>query len=110
MCPKYRLSNFDPGGFSEYLKFDKWNIERGGLLKIPSKMTFEEASFIEPLACCIRGLKRINIQKNEAVAILGLGTIGILFLQLLKIFRFCIFFFLLNFFIFSSESSVDPSS
>ena len=84
MCPKYRLSNFDPGGFSEYLKFDRWNIERGGLLKIPSKMTFEEASFIEPLACCIRGLKKVNIQKNETVAILGLGTIGILFLQLLK--------------------------
>jgi len=85
MCPDYRRVHYDPGGFAEYFRFLRWNIERGGLLKLPEKMSFEEASFIEPTACCIRALSRYGIKKNDSVIVIGAGPIGLTFIQLLKI-------------------------
>jgi L-iditol 2-dehydrogenase len=85
MCPDFRRVHYDPGGFAEYFRFLSWNIERGGLLKLPEKMSFEEASFIEPVACCIRALSRYSVKKNDNVIVIGAGPIGLTFIQLLKI-------------------------
>lgn len=84
MCPDYRRVHYDPGGFAEYFRFLKWNIEHGGLLKLPKGMSFEEASFIEPTACCIRALNRYGVRRNDSVIVIGAGPIGLTFIQLLK--------------------------
>ncbi len=85
MCPDYRRVHYDPGGFAEYFRFPRWNIEHGGLLKLPKGMSFEEASFIEPTACCIRALNRYGVKRNDSVIVIGAGPIGLTIIQLLKI-------------------------
>jgi L-iditol 2-dehydrogenase len=86
MCNMYQISNIYPCGFSEQIKVPKWNITRGGLLKLPPNVTFDEASLIEPLACCIRALNKSNLQKGDDVAIFGAGPAGMLHVALAKAF------------------------
>lgn len=84
MCSRYRSSNIEPGGFSEYIRVPAWNIQQGGVLKIQEAVSFEEASFIEPLACCVRGLTRSRVSEGATVLVVGAGPMGLTHLQLLK--------------------------
>lgn len=52
----------------------------------PENLTCEEASFYEPLGCCIRAIKRAKLAQNSSVLVIGLGSIGILMAQALKAF------------------------
>ena len=74
------------GGFAQYIKIPKETIQIGGLLPVPDSLSDEEASLIEPLACCLNGFSQINgaLDKDSSVAIIGDGPIGLLHLQLLK--------------------------
>ncbi|MDQ4072889.1 MAG: zinc-binding dehydrogenase, partial [Thermoproteota archaeon] len=54
------------------------NISRGGLVKLPDNINFEQAALIEPIACCIRSLNKLNIVKGDKVAILGAGPTGLM--------------------------------
>jgi len=85
MCPHYRSSNYDPGGFSEYFRVPAWNVEGGGVLTLPDDMSFEEASLIEPTACCIRSLNKCNLSGDETVLLIGAGPIGLTHLLLLSL-------------------------
>ena len=60
MCNNYQSSNIDPCGLSEEFIVPKWNIEHGGVLKLPESISYDEAALIEPFACCIRGLNKIS--------------------------------------------------
>lgn len=84
MCSKYRSSNLDPSGFAEFFRVPSWNIKQGGVLKIPKNVSFEEASLIEPVACCLRGLSRSRVSKGDTVLVVGAGPVGITHLQLLR--------------------------
>ncbi len=84
MCTEYRSSNLDPGGFSEYFRVPSWNIRQGGVLKLAEDVSFEEASFIEPIGCCIRGLSRCRVSEGDSVLVVGAGPMGLTHLQLLK--------------------------
>ncbi len=86
MCDMYQKSNLEPCGLSEEFVVPQWNVSRGGILKIPDSMTFEEASMIEPLACCLRGLNKMNLQNGDNAAIIGAGPAGLMFASLLKLF------------------------
>ncbi|MFQ6010794.1 MAG: alcohol dehydrogenase catalytic domain-containing protein [Nitrososphaerales archaeon] len=83
MCTDYRANNLDPGGFSEFFRVPSWNVLHGGVLKLPDNVTFEQASFIEPVACCLRNIKRCNISEAHTILILGAGPMGLMHLQLL---------------------------
>ncbi|AWR97513.1 alcohol dehydrogenase catalytic domain-containing protein [Acidianus sulfidivorans JP7] len=87
MCPYYRKTNLDPGGFSEYFRVPAWNVKRGGILKLPDSVSFEEASFIEPLATVIRGQRRVSIDKDDYVLVVGAGPMGLLHVLLSKVNR-----------------------
>jgi L-iditol 2-dehydrogenase len=78
MCQMFHASNIEPCGLSEQILVPEWNISRGGLIKLPPTMTFEKASLIEPLACCIRALNKCRIQKGDDMAIFGAGPAGIM--------------------------------
>lgn len=83
MCEKF-TDSLHPNGLSEIFLLPSWNVKKGCLFKIPDLMSFEEASLIEPLSCCVRAWKKIP--KNiTSIAIFGLGTIGILHALLAKI-------------------------
>lgn len=84
MCGRYRGSNLDPGGFSEYFRVPQWNVSRGGVLRMPAAIDFEEASFIEPAACCIRGLERCGLTGSDSVLVVGAGPVGMIHALLLS--------------------------
>jgi len=67
------------GGFAQYLIAHKSQVH-----VIPSNISLEEASFAEPISCCLHGLNKINITNKDKVLIIGGGTIGLLMLQLCK--------------------------
>lgn len=78
MCPKYSESNLSPCGLSEEYVVPEWNVTHGGVLKLPSSVTFEEAAMIEPLACCIRAWNKLDYREGDSVAIFGVGPTGMM--------------------------------
>jgi L-iditol 2-dehydrogenase len=85
MCTNYQNSNIEPCGLSEQFIVPKWNIEHGGILKLPESVSYDEAALIEPFACCIRGLNKISIKHGDNVAILGAGPTGVMHMLLAKL-------------------------
>lgn len=73
------------GGFAEYVLIPDIFVDGGNVVKLPENVSFEEGSLIEPLACCIRGMKNAGTGFNDTVLILGAGPIGLMHLQLAKI-------------------------
>jgi L-iditol 2-dehydrogenase len=83
-CETLHTTNYFPGGFSQYIRVPKINVETG-VYKLPANMTYEEGTFIEPLACAVRGQRLADIQKGDTVLIIGSGMAGILHIQLAKL-------------------------
>lgn len=67
-------------GFSEYIYPPEKNVYR-----IPDNLDLEVAAFAEPLSCVIHGLDLLNIKSGSNVAIYGMGSIGLLMLQMIKL-------------------------
>jgi len=88
MCKRYYESYLEPCGLADEYVVPEWNVKHGGVLKIPDNMSFEEAAMIEPLACCIRAWNKFTRQKNDSVAILGVGPTGIMHALLAKLYGF----------------------
>ena len=88
MCKRYYESNLEPCGLADEYVVPEWNVNHGGVLNIPANMSFEEAAMIEPLACCIRAWNKFKHQKNDSVAILGVGPTGIMHVLLAKLYGF----------------------
>jgi len=86
LCEQFHNTHLDPGGFAEYFIVPKENLQLD-TLKIPDNISFEEATFIEPIGCCLRALKKCNVQAKDSIAIIGAGAIGILHVALAKIFE-----------------------
>lgn len=83
LCKQFKETNITPGGFSEYIRIPAEHVKHT-LMKIPDSLSFATASFAEPLACCLRGLKRMGIYPGDRVVVVGGGAVGLLFIQLLK--------------------------
>lgn len=90
MCEHFKLTNIIPGGFSEYIYLSEEHLQNVAY-KIPENLSDVEASFYEPLGCCIRAVKRGNLLPNSKVLVVGLGSIGILMSQALKAFGHTVF-------------------
>jgi L-iditol 2-dehydrogenase len=86
LCEQFHKTNIVPGGFAECFKVPAPNLQMD-TLKIPETMPFEEATFIEPVGCCLRALKKCGIQTGDSLAIIGVGAIGIIHVALSKIFE-----------------------
>jgi len=79
-----RSTNFDPGGFAEYVRVPEINVQKGTFL-LPDEVTFEEGTFVEPLGCVIRGQKVAGIKANQTVVVIGSGISGLMHIQLARI-------------------------
>jgi len=82
MCRAFKESNLDPGGFAEFVRVPAANV-RSATFRVPEHLTDEEASFVEPLACCLRAVERARVQPGDTAVVVGLGSIGCLFAPLL---------------------------
>ena len=82
-CDTLHTTNYDPGGFSEYIRVPKINMDCG-VFKLPAEISYEDGTFIEPLACVARGQNKANFRKGQTVLILGGGISGILHLLLAR--------------------------
>jgi L-iditol 2-dehydrogenase len=83
VCDLLRTTHFEPGGFAEYIRVPKINVELG-TLRIPDSMTFDEGSFIEPLACVVRAQRFADLAAGQTVLVIGSGIAGLLHIQLAK--------------------------
>ena len=83
MCATFKASNLDPGGFAEYVRVPAPNV-RHATFRVPAHVSDEAASFVEPLACCLRAVRRAGVAAGDTAVVVGLGSIGCLFVQLLK--------------------------
>ncbi len=86
MCPQYQRSNIYPCGLAEQFLVPKWNVLRGGLIKLPDSISFEEGSLIEPFACCIRAWNKCSFRKGDDIAVLGAGPTGLMHVLLAQAF------------------------
>jgi L-iditol 2-dehydrogenase len=83
LCDTLRSTNFDPGGFAEYLRVPVINVDRG-VFVLPGEVSFEEGVFIEPLACVLRGQRLACFHPGQAVLIIGSGISGLLHVALAR--------------------------
>ena len=83
VCDTLRQTNFDPGGFAEYIRLPAINVERGVFL-LPDEVSYEQATFIEPLACVLRGQRLAHMRPGQSVLVIGSGISGLLHVQLAR--------------------------
>lgn len=82
-CPVYKkvgaTAGYEPsgGGFAEYIRVMDWIVRRG-VVKLPDHVSFEQASFIEPVNTCLKGVQSLRLVPGETVLVMGQGPIGII--------------------------------
>jgi L-iditol 2-dehydrogenase len=88
-CAMYKkvgcTAGFEPsgGGFAEYVRVMDWIVEKG-TVRIPDGVSFEQASFVEPVNTCIKGIETLGIRAGETVLVIGQGPIGLILANLAK--------------------------
>jgi L-iditol 2-dehydrogenase len=83
VCDTLRSTKFHPGGFSQYLRLPSINVDRG-VYVIPDEMSYDEGTFIEPLACVYRGQRKAGMSPGSSVLVIGSGISGLLHIVLAR--------------------------
>jgi L-iditol 2-dehydrogenase len=89
-CKQYKSTGltggFTPngGGFAEYVKAMPWVAERG-IVPLPDNVSFEEATFIEPINTIVKAVQKARVKQGENVLVLGCGPIGLQLLMVAKL-------------------------
>jgi len=88
-CAGYKkvglTAGFDPngGGFAEYVRAMPWIVERG-MIELPAGVSFEEATFVEPVNTCLKAVRKARVAPGETVVVIGQGPVGLLLMILSK--------------------------
>lgn len=83
LCHTLHSTKFYPGGFAEYLRVPAINVDRGTFL-LPDELTYHQATFIEPLACVIRGFRAARFRPLQSILVIGSGMAGLINIKLAK--------------------------
>jgi L-iditol 2-dehydrogenase len=83
VCETLHTTNFDPGGFAEYIRVPAINVAIG-TFKLPDGMSFDEGTFVEPLGCVIRGQRTAGGCDGKTVLVMGSGISGLLHIVLAR--------------------------
>jgi L-iditol 2-dehydrogenase len=83
VCDTLRSTSFHPGGFAEYVRVPAINVSRG-IFRLPDEVSFEEATFVEPVACVLRGQQRAGVQAGQSVLVIGSGIAGLLHIHVAR--------------------------
>ncbi len=84
VCKQFGQTYIHPGGFAEYFKVPVRNLETD-TLKIPDKVSFEDATLVEPIACCVKGIMKCDIKPGDTVTVIGDGSSGVIHVALARI-------------------------
>lgn len=79
-CETLRQTNFYPGGFAEYVCLPSLNVDRGVFL-IPDELSYEQATFHEPLGCVLRALRIARLKPGQNILVIGSGIAGLLMIH-----------------------------
>ena len=88
-CAGYKktglTAGFDPngGGFAEYVRAMPWIVERG-MIALPADVSFEEATFVEPVNTCLKAVRKARVRRRRNVLVIGQGPIGMLLMILAR--------------------------
>jgi L-iditol 2-dehydrogenase len=82
-CETLQTTNFDPGGFAEYVRVPAINVDRG-VFRLPDEVSYEMATFVEPLACVIRGQRRTGVTAGQNILVVGSGISGLIHVALAR--------------------------
>jgi len=85
LCHTLHNTKFYPGGFAQYLRVPEINIKHGTFI-LPDEVSFDEGTFVEPLACVVRGFRVSHYEKGQTVLVLGSGMAGLLNIKLAKVY------------------------
>ncbi|MCP3874766.1 MAG: alcohol dehydrogenase catalytic domain-containing protein [Desulfobacteraceae bacterium] len=77
------VNNHTPGGFSQYLKISGQSLDTGTFV-LPDNISYEQGTFIEPLATTVRGLRTAELQPGDSLLIIGSGIIGLIMIKLAR--------------------------
>jgi len=83
VCDTLRTTNFDPGGFCEFVRVPAINVDRGTFI-LPDNVSFEEGTFVEPLGCVVRAFRMARFSPGMSVLVIGSGMSGLLHIKLAK--------------------------
>ncbi len=83
ICETLHSTNFDPGGFAEFLRVPEINVDNGVFI-LPKEMSYKEGTFIEPLACVVRGMRIAGMKPGQNVLVIGSGVAGLLNIKLAR--------------------------
>jgi L-iditol 2-dehydrogenase len=83
VCDTLRATNFDPGGFAEYIRIPRINVDRG-VFVLPEEISSEDGVFIEPLACVLRGQRLAKLSPGQSVFVIGSGISGLIHIALAR--------------------------
>ena len=82
-CETLHSTNYDPGGFAEYIRIPEINVD-SGVYVLPDEMSYEEGTFIEPLACVVRGQRLAGLKPGQTVLVIGSGISGLIHINLAR--------------------------
>lgn len=80
-CHTLHTTNFDPGGFSEYVRVPPLQTDRG-ILVLPDRVGYDEGTFVEPLGCVVRAQQHAGVRPGSTVLVVGSGISGLLHVRL----------------------------
>ncbi|MCZ7398437.1 MAG: alcohol dehydrogenase catalytic domain-containing protein [Candidatus Methanoperedens sp.] len=83
-CETLHKGNYDPGGFSEFVRVPGINVEEGTYI-LPDNVSYEEGTMIEPLACVVRAQRIIGVSESQTVLVMGSGISGLLNIRMAKL-------------------------
>lgn len=89
LCPVFKevttTAGFLPsgGGFAQWIRVPG-HIARHGVIPIPQEVSFEEATFVEPVNCCLKAIRKAGVAAGARALVVGAGPMGLLFVQILK--------------------------
>ena len=82
MCQQFKSTNLIPGGFAEFIKLSRTHLEQTTFLIPKGTVSDYEIALTEPLACCLRAVRRAGISTSNSVLVCGLGSVGIMISKL----------------------------
>ena len=82
-CETLHKTNFDPGGFSEYIRIPKLNVEFG-TFKLPENVSFDEGTFIEPIGTVVRAQRLADVKEKGTLLVIGSGISGLMHIKVAK--------------------------
>ncbi|HEX9655256.1 MAG TPA: alcohol dehydrogenase catalytic domain-containing protein [bacterium] len=83
LCATWKASKLDPGGMAEFFRVPATNLS-GDTLRLPAALTFEDGALVEPTACVVKSLRKVNLKREDTMLVIGLGVMGQMHLLLAR--------------------------